>query len=93
MMKRVLMIVLVLLICATAGIADGEHKSVRDSGSMNQLNEGIACMNGDGVKQDYDLAMQCFLEADEAGNKKAARYVGLMYEQGLGVEQDYAQAA
>ena len=87
------MIVLALLICATAGIAESERKGGRDSGSMNLLNEGIACMNGDGVEQDYDAAMQRFLAADEAGNKKAARYVGLMYEQGLGVEQDYAQAA
>ena len=93
MMKRIWMIVLALLICATAGIAESERKGGRDSGSMNLLNEGIACMNGDGVEQDYDAAMQRFLAADEAGNKKAARYVGLMYEQGLGVEQDYAQAA
>lgn len=27
-------------------------------------------MNGDGVAQDYDAAMQRFLAADEAGNKK-----------------------
>jgi len=93
MMKRILVIVLALLVCVTAGIAEVEHKGGRDSGSMNLLNEGIACMNGDGVEQDYDAAMQRFLAADEAGNKKAARYVGLMYEQGLGVEQDYAQAA
>ena len=93
MMKHVLMIILALLICATAGMAEGEHKGGRDNGSMNLLNEGIALMNGDGVAQDYDAAMQRFLAADEAGNKKAARYVGLLYEHGLGVEQDYAQAA
>lgn len=31
--------------------------------------------------------------ANTSGNKKAARYIGLMYEQGLGVEQDYEAAA
>ena len=93
MMKRILMIMLVLLICVSAGMAEGEHKGGRNDGSMNLLNEGIALMNGDGVAQDYDAAMQRFLAADEAGNKKAARYVGLLYEQGLGVEQDYALAA
>ena len=67
MMKRIWMIVLALLICATSGIAEGERKGGRDSGSMNLLNEGIACMNGDGVEQDYDAAMQRFLAADEAG--------------------------
>ena len=93
MMKRVLIFVLALLICVGAGMAEGEHKGGRDDGSMGLLNEGIAFMNGDGVEQDYDAAMQRFLAADEAGNKKAARYVGLLYEQGLGVEQDYALAA
>ena len=88
MMKRIWMILLALLICATADIAEGERKGGRDSGSMNLLNEGIACMNGDSVEQDYDAAMQRFLVADKAENKKATRYVGLMYAQGLGVEQD-----
>lgn len=92
MMKRALIIILVLLICASVCMAEGEHKGGRNDGSMNLLNEGIALMNGDGVAQDYDAAMQRFLAADEAGNKKAARYVGLLYEQGLGVEQDYALA-
>ena len=87
MMKRIWMIVLALLICATAGMAEGEHKGDRDNGSINLLIEGIACMKGDGVKQDYDAAMQRFLVADKAENKKA-RYMGLMYAQGLGVEQD-----
>ena len=87
-----MIIILALLICVTAGMAEGEQKGARDSGSMNLLNEGIARMNGDGVAQDYDAAMQRFLAADKAGNKKAARYVGLMYEQGLGVEQDVDHA-
>ena len=93
MMKRILMIMLVLLICVSAGMAEGEHKGGRDDGSMNLLNEGNALMNGDGVAQDYEAAMQRLLAADEAGNKKAARYIGFLYEQGLGVEQDYALAA
>ena len=88
MMKRILIIMMALLICVTAGMAEGEHKGDRDNGSINLLIEGIACMKGDGVKQDYDAAMQRFLVADKAENKKAAWYVGLMYEQGLGVEQD-----
>ena len=93
MMKRILVFMMALLICVSVGMAEGEHKGGRDNGSMNLLNEGIALMNGDGAAQDYDAAMQRFLAADEAGNKKAARYVGLLYEQGLGVEQDYVQAA
>ena len=49
MMKRALIIILALLICVTAGMAEGEHKGGRDNGSMNLPNEGIAFMNGDGV--------------------------------------------
>ena len=88
MMKRILMIMLALSICVCAGMAEGEHKGGRNDGSMDLLNEGIALMNGDGVAQDYDAAMQRFLAADEAGNNKAARYVGLLYAQGLGAQQD-----
>ena len=84
MMKRILILMMALLICVSAGMAEGEHKGGRDNGSMDLLNEGIAFMNGDGVVQDYDAAMQRFLAADEAGNRKAARYVGLLYGQGLG---------
>ena len=93
MMKRILVFMMALLICVSVGMAEGEHKDGRDNGSMNLLNEGIALMNGDGAAQDYDAAMQRFLAADEAGNKKAARYVGLLYEQGLGVPQDAKKAA
>ena len=82
MMRRIMIIILALLICVTAGMAEGEHKGDRDNGSMNLLNEGIALMNGDGVAQDYDAAMQRFLAADKAGNKKAARYVGLLCDKG-----------
>ena len=42
MMKHLLIIILALLICVTAGMAEGEQKGGRDSGSMNLLNEGIA---------------------------------------------------
>ncbi len=84
MMKRILILMMALLICVSAGMAEGEQKGGRDNGSMDLLNEGIAFMNGDGVVQDYDAAMQRFLAADEAGNRKAARYVGLLYGQGLG---------
>ena len=85
MMKRILTMVLALLICM--GSALGEMKGPRGGDPAN-LQQGIDLM-----ESDPEAAMARFLAADEAGNKKAARYVGLMYEQGLGVEQDYALAA
>ncbi len=85
MMKRVLIIMLALLICM--GSAMGEMKGPR-GGDQANLQQGIDLM-----ESDPEAAMARFLAADEAGNRKAARYVGLMYENGLGVEQDCAQAA
>ena len=85
MMKRILTMVLALLICM--GSALGEMKGPRGGDPAN-LQQGIDLM-----ESDPEAAMARFLAADEAGNRKAARYVGLMYEQGLGVDQDYAQAA
>ena len=41
----------------------------------------------------YEKALELFQQAYVANNKKAARYLGMLYEQGLGVEQDYAKAA
>ena len=41
MMKRILFIMLALLICVTAGMAESEHRGDRDDGSMALLNEGI----------------------------------------------------
>ena len=49
MMKRVLIFVLALLICASAAMAEGERRGGRNDGSMDLLNKGIALMNGDGV--------------------------------------------
>ena len=85
MMKRILTMVLALLICM--GSALGEMKGPR-GGDQADLQQGIDLM-----ESDPEAAMACFIAADETGNMKAARYVGLMYEQGLGVEQDYALAA
>ena len=98
-MKRIIVffMALSLLTACVSAVAEGPRSGERgngaEGGSMQTLNEGIAYMNGDGVDQDYEKALQLFLEACEAGSMKAARYVGMVYEQGLGVEQDYEKAA
>ena len=99
-MKRCMIWILVLTICllsATGTMAETDRTrgqgGSRNDASMALLNEGIALMNGDGVDRDYEAAMARFLAAEEAGNRKAARYVGMMYEQGLGVQLDLALAA
>ncbi len=54
--------------------------------------QGLKYFNGDGVEQDYAMAAQLFEQAAEAGDISAAYYLAVMYEQGLGVQQDEAQA-
>jgi len=98
-MKRMIAILVALLmLTACTGVLaevprNGGRGNGSGGGSMQTLDEGIAYMNDDGVDQDYEKALQLFMEAYEAGSMKAARYIGMMYEQGLGVEQDYAKAA
>lgn len=59
-------------------------------------NDAIAQMGRmyfeDNEMQDYDRALIIFNEAAGRGNLVAEFYLGLMYEQGLGVEQDYSIA-
>lgn len=43
-------------------------------------------------EKNYDYALQYFREADRLGHFKAARYLGLMYENGYGVKQNYKEA-
>ncbi len=91
-----ILIVLMLILAFAAAMAEvprnGGCGNGAGGGSMQTLNEGIAYMNGDVVDQDYQKALQLFMEAYEAGSMKAARYVGMVYEQGLGVEQDLNKA-
>ena len=98
MKKGILILMaLTLSLASVTAMAEAPRSGGRGTGarggSMQTLNEGIAYMNGDGVDQDYEKALQLFMEAFEAGSMKAARYVGMVYEQGLGVEQDYEKAA
>ena len=73
-MKKIilsLMILSMLTACAGA-VAEAPRNGGRGNGSgggsMQTLNEGIAYMSGDGVDQDYEKALELFMEAFEAGN-------------------------
>ena len=61
---------------------------------QNQLTLGSNYYNGwFGEPKDYDLALQWFQKSAAQGNKRAQWYIGEMYEIGLGVKEDQAQAA
>lgn len=62
------------------------HHSMK---AKDDLVSGVkACGEGN-----YKGALELFERADLEGNFKAARHLGIMYEQGLGVEKDPARAA
>lgn len=66
--------------------------------NLGLLYYGVPVPGADGrgvgvVKQDYAKAFQYFKAAADKGDTKAIRYVGICYEHGQGVKQDYAEAA
>lgn len=52
------------------------------------LDEGIQAYQ----QGDYPRALTWFRKADAKGHGKASRYIGLCYENGLGVDQDFQEA-
>lgn len=61
-----------------------------DADAMNNL--GMLYLQGQGVEQDRDRAMQLFRQAAEQGHAVAARNIAYMYQYGVGVRQDLARA-
>lgn len=57
-----------------------------------QANLGLMYSNGQGVPQNYELAMSWFDKAAEQGDVSAQYCIGVMYHKGQGVAQDFAQA-
>jgi TPR repeat protein len=57
-----------------------------------QRNLGSMYLNGDGVPQDYQLALYWFRSSANRGNAMALTQLGLMYERGNGVTQDVVLA-
>ena len=57
--------------------------------STDHLADGIACYRSGR----YDEAYAAFQASEAEGNKKAPRYIGQMYEEGLGLPRDCGEAA
>lgn len=78
--------------------ASWEHGSTRGYHNLGLLyyGEAVPGTGGKGkdvVPQDYKKAFDYFKAAADKGDTKATRYVGISYENGQGVEQDFAKAA
>lgn len=73
----------------------GSNKGGRRNDPTRELVEqGINYLNGTGgMERDYAQAKELFEQAWQAGgHMKAPRYLGIMYEEGLGVRIDYTRA-
>lgn len=70
-----------------------EYKIKAEQGdSIAQFNLGLMYHNGNGVHQDYKLAIFWYEKAAELWNQKAQNSLGMMYTKGDGVPIDYKQA-
>jgi TPR repeat protein len=75
-----------------------EHGATRAYHNLGLLYYGVP-VPGTGekgvgiVEQNYAKAFQYFKAAADLNDAKAVRYVGISYENGQGVKQDYAEAA
>ena len=97
-MKRMLILLMtqVLLAAVTGAAAEAPRGSGRGNGagggSMQILNEGIACMNGDGVDQDYEKAFRYFSIGAHVGHLESMYKIGDMYLRGQYVDKDEEEA-
>ena len=60
--------------------------------SYAQYNLGLMYDYGEGVIEDYTLAVYWYRQAAEQGHAKAQYNLGLMYESGRGIAKDDTQA-
>lgn len=65
----------------------------KDNGSEDDISEqtrlGLMYENGEGVPQNYSMAMECYAKAAKRGDVKAQFRLGGMYLRGLGVESNF----
>lgn len=57
-----------------------------------QFSLGLIYLNGNGVKQNYEMAAQMFLKAAQQGDVEAEKIVGEMYRDGIGQKADKLEA-
>ena len=60
--------------------------------SNSALKLAMFYLEGEGVAQDYTLAVKFFKQAANAKNGQAMYQLGLLYDNGIGVEQDSKEA-
>lgn len=74
--------------------AKSESTDLADQYAINLSNTaiGLLYINGLGVEEDVELAVEYFTTASDNGYAKASYYLGQIYEKGIDVDRDYEQA-
>lgn len=106
-MKKAVLLVLTMMVTVSSLVGCGSGIVNQDTSTQkgNQaiidkvnklIEEGRVALFGlDGAEVDYELAMNCFMEAAEEDIEEAAEanyYIGHMYDDGYGVLKDYEKA-
>mgnify|MGYP001046983514 CR=1 FL=1 len=69
------------------------REAVKEGSKQAKLYLGRCYLEGRGTAKDFHLGKQLMEEcAKETGMSKATRYLGVIYDQGLGVDEDIAKA-
>ena len=63
-----------------------------DDDANAQYNLGLKFAKGEGVPQDFAVAMSWYRKAADQGNASAQNSLGVMYAKGQGVPRDNAAA-
>ena len=85
-MRRFLFVVFLVVACATGAAADSnDHTGA-------QSNRGAIYAAGPGVPKDSQEAVRSWQRAAEQGDAEGQYNLGLMYDKGQGVSQDFVRA-
>lgn len=77
---------------ATAPEFSETHRLANQGEAAAQHNLGVMYYQGEGVRQDYQKALEWYTKAANQGFSGAQYNLGVMYSQGKGVPQDYQKA-
>ena len=86
--------VVVLLVCAVVllvgdTVLDKSGIELPSFGAKKAYEQGKAFYDN----KEYDKAFESFKKACDGGNMRGCRSLGVMYDNGIGVEKDFSKAA
>ena len=80
---------IVLLVCAVVLLVGDKSGTQSSFGAEKTYEQGRAFYNN----KEYDKAFESFKKACDSGNMRGCFNLGIMYEEGNGVEKDFSKAA